>query len=256
MVDFNFSTNVERADFERWVESTIKNQVNAYTRSALVESKGGESETRSSLDNTNLSLIPIGGIIAFGGTSLPKEFLWCDGASVSKDKYRRLYDVLGPNRYGSDTSTDFVLPDLKDRFPRGASTTSGNVTSSNTNTHTHTLNATAATFTGTAGTTNNSGTGHTHNMGHNHNNNGASTGGPNNNFNRATGNAGCAGTTHTHGVNGASTSGISNNETSGASDNTHTHNFTPSGNVSVTTGTAVNASHVPAYVDVNYIIKY
>jgi len=263
MVDFNFSTNVERAEFDRLVDEKVKNQLNSYTRTALAQSSGGEPETRNSLDNTNLSLIPTSGIIAFGGTALPKEFLWCDGSLVNKDKYRRLFDVLGPNRYGTDTADEFYLPDLRDRFPRGATTTSGNATITNVNSHTHTLNAfnastslnaTTANFSGNAGNTGNESVVHSHAMSHNHN-----TGGPSQNFNRAAGNAGCAGTNHTHGVGG------SNSNNSGNQSANHYHGFTPSGNVSVTTGTAsttitagtnVSESHLPAYVSVNYIIKF
>lgn len=231
---------------------------------------------------------PPGAIIAFGGTVLPSDYLWCDGSLVSKTTYAGLYAVLGVDRYGTDTATDFYLPDFRDRFARGANTISGNVGTTNVNSHTHTLNAssavttlnaTTATFSGTAGNTGSQSANHTHGVNgastsstgtHNHNNNGASTGGPNNNFNRATGNAGCAGTTHTHGVNGASTSstGGHNHNNNGANTGNqsanHTHGFTPSGNVSVTTGTAsttitdgtVNSEdHIPAYVGVNYIIK-
>lgn len=231
---------------------------------------------------------PTGAIIAFGGTTLPSDYLWCDGSLVSQTTYAALYATLGPNRYGTDTGTDFYLPDLRDRFPRGANTTGSSVTTTNVNSHTHTLNAssasttlnaTTATFTGTAANTGNNSANHTHGVNgastsstgtHNHNNNGASTGGPSQNFNRAAGNAGCAGTGHTHGVNGASTSstGGHNHNNNGANTGNqsanHTHGFTPSGNVTVTTGTATTTitdgtnnveDHIPAHVGVNYIIK-
>lgn len=265
---------------------------------------------------------PPGAIIAFGGTALPSDYLWCDGSLVSKTTYAGLYAVLGANRYGTDTSTDFYLPDLRDRFPRGATTTASNVTSTNINSHTHTLNAfnastnlnaTTATFTGTAG--NITGGTHNHNNNatntssdgqHNHSVNGGSTvsGGGNHNHsisaggttavngsnaNRATGNAGVALSSHSHNYGGASTNNDgshnhSNNGTNtssagghnhsvnggstvdspaGTSGN-HNHSFTPSGNVTVTTGTAsttittgtnVVEDHIPAHVGVNYIIK-
>ena len=273
MAGYDLNTAAGQAEFERRMASIIKNEVGSYTRTALSQSLGGVQQTQNNLDNTNLSIVPIGSIIPFGGVTLPNEFLWCDGSLVRKDKYARLFDVFGPNRYGTDTADEFYLPDLRDRFPRGATTTSGNATTTNVNSHTHTLNAfnastslnaTTANFSGTTGTnTGNESAQHSHAIGHNHNTNGASTGGPNNNFNRAVGNAGCAGTTHTHGVNGAST----NTNITGASNQTggHSHEFTSSGNVSVTTGTAsttitagtnVSQSHLPAYVSVNYIIKF
>lgn len=268
MVEFNFSTNVERAEFDRLVDEKVKNQLNSYTRTALAQSSGGEPETRNSLDNTNLSLIPTSGIIAFGGTALPKEFLWCDGSLVNKDKYRRLFDVLGPNRYGTDTADEFYLPDLRDRFPRGATTTSGNATTTNINSHTHGINATNVIFTGASSqNTNNVSLTHTHGVNgastsstgdHNH-----STGnfGPSQNFNRAAGNAGCAGTGHTHG-GFTNTVGGHNHNNNGANTGNpagqpnpwnHSHTYTAAGNVA---GTSDNATHIPAYVSVNYIIKF
>ena len=263
MAGYDLNTAAGQAEFERRMASIIKNEVGSYTRTALSQSLGGVQQTQNNLDNTNLSIVPIGSIIPFGGVTLPNEFLWCDGSLVRKDKYARLFDVFGPNRYGTDTADEFYLPDLRDRFPRGATTTSGNATITNVNSHTHTLNAfnastslnaTTANFSGNAGNTGNESVVHSHAMSHNHN-----TGGPSQNFNRAAGNAGCAGTNHTHGVGG------SNSNNSGNQSANHYHGFTPSGNVSVTTGTAsttitagtnVSESHLPAYVSVNYIIKF
>lgn len=241
---------------------------------------------------------PAGAIISYAGTTLPNGYLWCDGNPVSKTTYANLYTALGPNRYGTDTSTDFYLPDLRSRFPRGTATTGGAVSTNNTNTHTHTLNAFNAattlnattvnsTFTGTAFDTTNqltSGAGaHNHNVNggstsstgdHNHNNNGTTTtGGLNKNV--AAGNtSGVPNSGHQHTAGGTSTSSTgghnhNNNGTSTSSDGgNHTHSFghAPAGTIAntvttgtattnITAGTAVNQSHIPAYVEVNYIIK-
>lgn len=224
---------------------------------------------------------PSGAIIAFGGTTLPSDYLWCDGSLVSKTTYATLYSALGPNRYGTDTATDFYLPDLRSRFFRGTATTNGAVSTNNTNTHTHTLNATtvSSAFTGTAFNTTNqrtedTGSAHTHGVngastssvgGHNHNNNGTTTtGGANKNV--AAGNTSAvpnSGHQHTAGGTSTSSTGDHNHNNNGANTGNasanHTHSFghAPSGNIAntVTTGTAVSESHIPAYVEVNYIIK-
>jgi len=252
---------------------------------------------------------PPGAIVMFGGTVLPANYLWCDGSLVSKTTYATLYATLGADRYGTDTATDFYLPDLRSKFPRGTATTSGTVTSTNNNTHTHTLNAfnasttlnaTTATFTGTLiDTTNNYNSvntigaagAHNHNVNggstsstgdHNHNNhgansNGSSTNGNGGNSGRGGGNLQTAFNGHNHGVNGQGVNGSStsstgghnhnNNGTSTSSDggnHRHAINITPAGNVTVTTGTATTdvtagtadiESHIPAFVEVNYIIK-
>lgn len=200
-------------------------------------------------------LVPSGSIQAFGGTSLPTGYLWCDGSLVSKSTYADLYAALGVNRYGTDTLTDFYLPDLRSRFPRGTATTSGATSTNNTNTHNHT-------FTGSSATTSSNGA-HNHSVNgastssggeHNHNNHGASTGGPDSTVIRAAGNNSAAHWTHLHGVNGTSTSstGGHNHNTNGANTSSdggnHTHTLTA-------TGSNSSDSHVPAHVEVNYIIK-
>lgn len=90
---------------------------------------------------------PAGAIIAFGGTTLPSGYLWCDGTPQSKTTYATLYATLGVNRYGIDTATDFYLPNLISHLPRGAATTGGAVTTNNNNTHGHGNNATTTTAT-------------------------------------------------------------------------------------------------------------
>lgn len=242
---------------------------------------------------------PPGAIIAFAGTTLPSDYLWCDGSLVSKTTYAGLYAILGPNRYGTDTATDFYLPDLRSRFPRGTATTGGAVSTNNTNTHTHTLNAfNAATtlnattvnsaFTGTAFNTTNqrtedTGAAHTHGVngastadqgGHNHNNNGTTTTGGSNRNVAAGNTAGVANSGHQHTAGGTSTSSVgghnhnNNGANTGNASANHTHSFghAPAGTIAntvttgtattnVTSGTAVSESHIPAYVEVNYIIK-
>jgi microcystin-dependent protein len=218
--------------------------------------------------------VPTGSILPFGGTSLPSsDWLWCDGSQVSQTTYSTLYAVLGANRYGTDTGGNFFLPDLRERFPRGVSSVTANVTTNNTNTHTHTLNSFSAssTFTGVSANTVAAGA-HNHSVnggstsneaGHNHGVNGANVNQNNQNANRATGNAGVALSSHNHTTGGANTNNPNahshnTNATNTSSDGgNHSHGYTPSGNVSttITAGTAQNASHVPAYVEVNYIIK-
>ena len=65
---------------------------------------------------------PIGIIQAFSGTTIPRGFLLCDGASYKVADYPDLYAVIG-NTYGGD-STNFNVPNLIDKFIQG-STTSG-----------------------------------------------------------------------------------------------------------------------------------
>ena len=62
----------------------------------------------------------IGSIIPFGGNTIPKSFLLCDGAEVSKTEYADLYAVIG-DAFGTATeATNFRLPDLRECAPVGA----------------------------------------------------------------------------------------------------------------------------------------
>lgn len=85
------------------------------------------------IDNTNRLLrvhdgstpggaYTVGGQSAFTGdykTSVRREdhenWLLCDGRLVSKTTYSNLYSLIGPNAFGTDTSTHFPLPDGRGR---------------------------------------------------------------------------------------------------------------------------------------------
>jgi microcystin-dependent protein/uncharacterized protein (UPF0333 family) len=67
--------------------------------------------------------IPAGVIMPYVGATAPASgWLLCDGASYAKATYPDLWAVLNGQGYGS-TSTNFNVPDLRDRIPRGAATT-------------------------------------------------------------------------------------------------------------------------------------
>lgn len=209
-----------------------------------------------------LGATPIAGVISmYGGTVLPAGYLWCDGSAYDKAVYPGLFTALGVNRYGVDTATQFYLPNLTSHFPRGAATTGGAVATNNNNTHGHSANA---------GTTNTSSAGnHAHTVngantisvgGHPHNAPTASNvaTGANNNVASGTATArpnaghnhtvnvtvGSTGSGHDHSTNTAST--FSNTGTDGD----HNHSV----NAALITVTD-NTTYVPAFVEVNYIIK-
>jgi len=63
--------------------------------------------------------VPTGDISAHASTTMPYGYLECNGASLSKTTYANLYAAIG-DTWGSG-STYFYLPDLRDRFIRGKS---------------------------------------------------------------------------------------------------------------------------------------
>lgn len=64
--------------------------------------------------------VPTGTIVAFAGkpTNVPRGWLLCDGRSVSRTTFPRLFAVIG-TIYGDDGVTKFRLPDLRGRVVVG-----------------------------------------------------------------------------------------------------------------------------------------
>jgi microcystin-dependent protein len=269
MAAFNLNTASGQAEFQRWVSSVIRNEVTSYTRTALSQSLGGQKQTQNNLDYSNKSLVPIGSIMAFGGVVLPTNFLWCDGTTVSKDKYRRLYNTLGVNRYGTDTATDFYLPDLKARMPKGAATTNANVNINTINALNHLqVNTNSGVALDNSLSTHEHS--HDHNFNHTHNNaNAGQTANHNHSFvssgnvNRGTGNASTSAPDHNHAFVGSTAThshahGLNANNSNTGSGNSNTANANLSHGHALSGGGIRNhdVSDFSAYQTVNYIIKF
>ena len=71
----------------------------------------------------DVSGIPTGSLVAFAGTTIPKGFLLCNGATVSRTTYAKLFEVIGTKWGSGDGSTTFNLPDFNDRFIEGTTDT-------------------------------------------------------------------------------------------------------------------------------------
>jgi len=70
-----------------------------------------------------VSSIPVGGLIMWASASavIPAHYLLCDGRTVSRETYAKLFSAIGTthNRGGED-SASFRLPDFRGRAPMGA----------------------------------------------------------------------------------------------------------------------------------------
>lgn len=64
--------------------------------------------------------VPSGVISAFGGTSPPAGWLFCNGAPVSRGSYSNLFAAIGTTWGAGDGASTFNLPDLSGRFLRAA----------------------------------------------------------------------------------------------------------------------------------------
>lgn len=66
--------------------------------------------------------LPIGAQIAFGGTTIPTNWLECNGQAVSRETYKDLFSVIGTYYGEGDGSTTFNLPDKRSRKSVGRDT--------------------------------------------------------------------------------------------------------------------------------------
>jgi microcystin-dependent protein len=75
--------------------------------------------------------VPIGAIMPYAGTSVPRGWLLCDGSEVRQFEYLALFNVIRYT-YGDITlllgRNSFKLPDLRGRFPLGLDNMNGNNT--------------------------------------------------------------------------------------------------------------------------------
>ncbi len=62
--------------------------------------------------------VPVGTIVAFGGTVAPAGWVFCDGSSVLRSTYSNLFTVIG-TAFGAADGTHFNVPDLRGMFLRG-----------------------------------------------------------------------------------------------------------------------------------------
>jgi microcystin-dependent protein len=72
------------------------------------------------------SLVPPGTIVAYGGVTAPSGWLLCDGSTINRVTYAKLFIAIGVAWGNGDGVTTFHLPDARGRFLRGVNSGSGN----------------------------------------------------------------------------------------------------------------------------------
>ena len=77
----------------------------------------------SAMKNLGKTVVPIGTVVFFLGTTITDGYLLCNGASLLRTEYPELFEVLG-TKCGSVDSAHFTLPDTHHRFLEGTTTLS------------------------------------------------------------------------------------------------------------------------------------
>jgi len=101
------------------VDSILDNRAKGKVEEALsTKLSEFESLTEEQLKNL-VAAIPVGTVLAYSGTQIPRGWLICDGAEVQVSRYPELFKVLGAGNEPGSTET-FLVPDLRGRTVIGA----------------------------------------------------------------------------------------------------------------------------------------
>lgn len=68
---------------------------------------------------------PTGSVVAMATRVVPQGYLECNGNTVSRSEFSKLFSVIGTSFGSGDGSTTFNLPDLRGQFVRGFDSGSG-----------------------------------------------------------------------------------------------------------------------------------
>ena len=122
----NFIKFFENVD--GYVYATLPNSPNSTASDNTVATvgfvKGLGYATESWVLSQLSTSIPAGAIMYFAQSDVPDGWLFCNGSNVSRTTYANLFAAIG-TKYGSGNgSTTFTLPNLRDIFIQGASSTS------------------------------------------------------------------------------------------------------------------------------------
>ncbi|MEN0045503.1 MAG: phage tail protein [Bacteroidota bacterium] len=112
-IDYNSATD---AIFKINVERTNDFNFQVTENGANVEK---DLKVGGRVEDGNGFVTPVGSVMPFAGSSVPKGWLLCDGRTIRRDLYADLFAVIGINWGRGDGSTTFHLPDLRGEFLRG-----------------------------------------------------------------------------------------------------------------------------------------
>ena len=74
------------------------------------------------LSGTNsMDTTPIGSVMIYAGTTIPENWMKCDGQALSRTTYSKLFSAIGTSYGNGDGSTTFNVPNIQGRFPIGIS---------------------------------------------------------------------------------------------------------------------------------------
>lgn len=91
----------------------IQGGVNKKAQASLIGSGGG---------GVSGDTLPVGAMLPYSSTTLPANWLECNGQAVSREEYSLLFAVIGTTYGAGDGSTTFNLPDKRGKVSVGRNT--------------------------------------------------------------------------------------------------------------------------------------
>src|SRR6056297_1078224 len=107
--EFNNISSASTTKIDKVPAATTGN-IPQFTSTGAISDSGQSAET----------LVPVGFIGPFAGTTAPQGWLFCNGQTVTRVAYPELFSAIGETFGEGDGSTTFAVPDLRDRFALGA----------------------------------------------------------------------------------------------------------------------------------------
>lgn len=86
----------------------------------VTESNDNSIATTKWVRDLLLSAVPTGTILPFAGKTVPSGFMACNGGTISRTTYAKLFAAIGTAWGAGDGSTTFKLPDWRNRTVMGA----------------------------------------------------------------------------------------------------------------------------------------
>ena len=114
-----------------YVDSVTASDILNYENTSMTVQEIGRQIVIDPLEYVNetqgIEDVPIGHIIAYMGTIIPKHYLECDGKVYNISDYQELANHIKDNygsfnAFGGDGETTFAVPDLRGEFLRGTGT--------------------------------------------------------------------------------------------------------------------------------------
>lgn len=106
-----------------WFHWITQSLVSVIVGNGLTLDQTKTDQLLGALKNLGKTIVPIGSVIFYLGTTIPDGYLLCNGASLSRTEYQELFEVLG-TKFGAVDSAHFNLPDTHHRFLEGTTNVS------------------------------------------------------------------------------------------------------------------------------------